>query len=209
MRRGYKLHSWVIIVHLNYNLNTTSYGPIYCFHGTQVKISSQRLAIDGGSRNNQYKEDNKGMQRDLFRVVRRDGLARCWAVLFAANCMALMVTALIVEGAGGPGGPGWPGWLEGLRAVLVLTALLFGLVLVLRAATVSALLIDGAQADGRVTEVLRGLAGVGVTSYGFVHDNCRIQGSMFMARGFEPGQSIGVSYDPSRPEQSVIRDVFL
>jgi len=129
------------------------------------------------------------------RVVFRDALARSWAVFLAISCMLLAVTS--VAGVGG---------LEAVRSVLLLVALFFGVVMVMRAATVSALLMRGTQAEGTVN----GDSGeVGMTSYSFIYENTRFEGKVFMAAELDPGQKVTVAFDPNRPEVSVIEDIFI
>ena len=146
-----------------------------------------------------YQGLDKAMNALFAKVILRDALARSWAIILAISCMLLAVTSVVGEGVEG---------LGAARSLMVLVALFFGVVMVLRAATVSALLTRGAQAEGMVVGRPAGEAGPGMTRYDFVHDNVRVEGRAFMAQGLEPGQRITVAYDPVRPEVSVIRDIF-
>ncbi len=134
------------------------------------------------------------------KVIFRDALARFWAAFLAICCTALAFTTLFGHAAEG---------LEGIRLALVVFSLIFGVVMILRVGTISALLMRGAQAEGRVTQAPDDTGVPVITSYTFVHDNVRVEGRAFMARGFEPGQRISVAFDPKRPEVSVIRDLFI
>ena len=133
------------------------------------------------------------------RVVFRDALARFWAAFLAICCTALAFTTLFGHAAEG---------LEGVRLALVVFSLIFGVVMVLRVSTIAALLMRGAQAEGRVSEAPASAGGPVITSYTFMHDNERVEGKAFMVQGFEPGQRITVAFDPERPEVSVIKDLF-
>lgn len=133
------------------------------------------------------------------KVIIRDALARSWAIFLAISCMVLVLTSVVGEGLEG---------LEAVRSLMVLAALFFGVVMVLRAATVSALLMRGTHTEGTVMDEPADEAGPGMTSYDFIHDNVRVVGKAFMAPGLEPGQRVTVAFDPKRPEVSVIRDIF-
>ena len=134
------------------------------------------------------------------RVVFRDALARFWTAFLAICCTALAFTTLFGHAAEG---------LEGVRLALVVFSLIFGVVMVLRVSTIAALIMSGAQAEGRVSKASASTGGPVITSYTFVHDNERVEGKAFMAQGFEAGQRITVAFDPERPEVSVIKDIFI
>ncbi len=140
------------------------------------------------------------MNKLFAKVILRDALARSWAIFLAILCIVLAVTSVVGEGVAG---------LEAARTLMVIVALFFGVVMVLRAVTVSALLMRGAQAVGTVRGRAGDEGGPGMTGYDFMHDNVRVEGKVFMALGLEPGQKVTVAFDPKRPEVSVIRDLFV
>ena len=140
------------------------------------------------------------MDKAFIKVIRRDGLARSWAIIFCACCVLLAVTTL-AQNSGS--------WLEYVRLILVLVATLTGVASILRAGTVTALLSGGRQVEGRVSEETSSAEMAPITHYTFLNNNERVRGRAFMAYGFKAGQSVTVCYDPKRPEVAVIRDIFL
>ncbi len=66
------------------------------------------------------------MDKAFYKVIRRDGLARNWAIIFCACCVLIAVTTVAQNS---------DSWLEYVRLILVLVAALTGVAVILKART--------------------------------------------------------------------------
>ena len=132
----------------------------------------------------------------LWRVVVRDGLARSWALIFCA-CLVL----LALESTLGYAGCAWP------RAVLMLVSMFLGFMMLMRAAFVAGLLVRGERAQGMVVEA----PSIGLARYHFEHEGKKHEGAVFVTGPgqIKKGEAVTVCFDPQRPENSVLLEVFL
>lgn len=145
--------------------------------------------------------DEELMDASFLNVLSRDGLAKSWAIIFAVSCMLLGVSSVADNSAA---------WMEYARLFLVLTAFFTGGSVILRVGSVTALLIRGSKVEGSVSREPSGKQLAGITKYTFLHDNERVWGRVIMSGSvLKRGQRVTVCYDPKRPENSVVRDVFL
>jgi hypothetical protein len=140
------------------------------------------------------------MNSAFFRVLRRDALARSWALLFAICCTILAATSLIQS---------MPGWLEGGRLILILCALFLGITVLSRVASITGILMRGMQVEGTVIESNTEGRGPGLTRYRFMYEGEPYEAEIFKAQGLKPGDRVTVSFEHKKPGYSIIRELYL
>jgi len=136
------------------------------------------------------------VNRAFYQVVTRDPLASAWAIIFAV----LLITLALSTAFGSEGS-------SMARAALVVGAMFMGFMMVARVALVTMLLAKGERAPGIVT-----LAATGPGTparYHFEHEGKKHEGTVFGGGGLSEAARVTVCFDPERPENSVLLDLFV